>query len=226
MCAMNISLIKMNKFARQLLSDNRGLWATEFAIALPATLMMGMGGIEVSNLSLRHLRVSQVTTGLADNVSRIGESSALSVKKIYESDINDSLQAAKLQGAGIDLTTNGRIIVSSLTRNASDGQWIQWQRCLGTKNVASSYGLEGAGATGTGFPGMGKLGKEIQAPPNSAVIFVEVVYDYKPFVPDFVIPLTTIRYTSAFIVRDQRDLTQIYNSVPAKPKSSCSSFSA
>jgi hypothetical protein len=35
-----------------------------------------------------------------------------------------------------------------------------------------------------------------------------------------------ITYTAAFNIRDQRDLTQIYNTTPAAPVARCNVFSA
>ena len=49
------------------------------------------------------------------------------------------------------------------------------------------------------------------------MIFVEAFYTYQPLVPINFFPPTTIQSTSAFIVRDDRDLSQIYQRDPARP---------
>jgi Flp pilus assembly protein TadG len=195
-----------------LLRDNRsGIALIEFAYGLPAVLGIGTYGLEVANLAQTHLRVSQVALALADNASRVGVTSALNVQQIREVDVNDVLQAARLQSANMELTAKGRITLSSLEQNAGGGQWIHWQRCLGTKagnGWDSSYGTEGTGKTGSTFPGMGKAGEEVQAPPNSAVMFVEVNYEYQPLVWERLVGKPRIHYTASYIVRDKRDLDQ------------------
>ena len=51
---------------------------------------------------------------------------------IREGDIDDSFNAVILQGGNYNVTTGGRFILSSLEQNSSGGQWIHWQRCIGT----------------------------------------------------------------------------------------------
>ena len=95
---------------------------------------------------------------------------------------------------------------ASVERNPAGGNWIQWQRCIGARNEVSSYGVEGDGATGTGFAGMGPPGQELQAPVDGAVMFAEVVYAYKPIIHERLLGETIIRARSAFLVRERRDL--------------------
>ena len=87
----------------------------------------------------------------------------------------------------------------------------------------SSYGVQGVGATGTGFPGMGKAGREITASNGTAVMFVEVSYDYDSLTPFDLFDGREITYTAAFNVRDSRDLTQLY---PGGPQAACNVYSA
>lgn len=221
-------------FLRLLRVGASGVALMEFAFALPIVLTIGLFGIETANLALAHLRMSQIALNLADNVSRVGAQSALSLTKLRESDINDSFDAARLQSDSFDIGTRGRIILSSLERNATGGQWIHWQRCMGARNYTSSYGVAGNGATGNAFLGMGVAGAEIKAPSsNGAVMFVELYYDYKPLVGMAVFGTTVLHYTASFIVRDQRDLvgegtspgTGTYN-VTASPVARCTLFNS
>ena len=61
----------------------------------------------------------------------------------------------------------------------------------------------------------------VMAPPDAAVMFVEVNYDYQPLVTgqlltnSWLLGSHRISYTASFVVRDKRDLTQIYNSSPS-----------
>src|SRR3546814_19008908 len=77
----------------------------------------------------------------------------------------------------MDFKTHGRIILSSLERNADGGQQIHWQRCSGDLDVASSYGEAGDGEEGTGFPGMGPDGADVTAAAGKEVMVGEVYYD-------------------------------------------------
>lgn len=195
--------------------DSSGLALAEFAYTMPIVLSLGMMGAETANYSVTHMRISQVAMQVADNASRAGTSEIVQLQRVSEKDINDVFIGAWKLGAGLEVLNNGRIILSSLQRNSDDGQWIAWQRCKGVANFSSSYGDEGDGSSGTDFPGMGDEGEEIQASGGTAVMFVEVIYDYEGLTPfDDFITGDTIRYTSAFNIRDNRDLSGLNNDSP------------
>jgi len=225
---------------RSLAGDTHGLALMEFALALPLVLGVGLYGVETANLALMNLRLSQVATNLSDNASRVGLNNNLSSQQLREVDINDVLIAARLQGAAWDLTTRGRITVTSLEADGAGNQKIHWQRCLGTRSGAdygSHYGTTSTTAgtdtnsanAGTPAPGgMGPTGAKVSAPPNSGVMFVEINYEYKPVVSARWLPngSTRLTYTAAYIVRDRRDFAQIYNPAPAVQRMTCDRFTA
>ena len=213
----------LSRFLRRIGVSERGVAAVEFALIAPILLTSLLYGGELAWYMLVNLRVSQVTLQVADNASRIGDTSSLTSRKIYEGDINDVMIGAQLDGGTtLNLLSNARVIVSSLEVNSGGKQYIHWQRCKGVKNVASSYGLQGDLKP----TGIGPAGQEVTAPVGDGVIFVEVVYDYKPLISKAFISNTTIRSTAAFNVRDSRDLTQVYQTNPAGTVASCSTFSA
>lgn len=230
----------MNNFQRfrnQLLSDSSGLALIEFAYALPLLLGLVGFGLEMTNLASTSTKVSQAAMALSDNMSRVGLESALSRVQLRESDINDGFIGIQRGAAGLGLTSGGRVIISSLERNAQGGQWIHWQRCIGTKLVTSSYGTQGTGISGTSFLGMGPAGARVTAPAGQAVMFVEIVYDYQPLFTTLFIPARTIRFEQSFIVRDERDLVGptdaghpegygVFNPSPAAPVHNCTSYTA
>lgn len=194
-------------FGQRLVRNQSGLAMIEFAFAMPIVLGMGLMGTETSYLVVTHLRVSQLAMQVADNASRVGDDSVLSARKVYERDIAETLIGAEKLGDDIRIFERGRVIISSLQRNAQGGQWLAWQRCRGAKVYNSAYGREGDGKTGTGFPGMGEPGRQITAAPGTAVMFVEVAYDYRSLTPVNIFDGKTLTYTAAFNVRDSRDLT-------------------
>ncbi len=209
------------RFVAALRTNCSGLAVIEFAYALPLLTTVGIGGIEMTNLANVNLRISQAAMGLADNMSRVGLESALSTVQIREADVNDGFIGLLRQTDGLNFQANGRVILSSLELNADNGQWIHWQRCLGSLVVAPRYGAQGTGATGTGFAGMGAATSRVTAPSGTAVMFVEITYTYQPLITGMFMRNRTIRYEASFVNRDPRDLAQIYNPNPAATVATC-----
>ena len=200
---------RLGRFARRLARHKSGTAMMEFALSLPLVLPLGLFGIEMSNYALAELKLSQIALTLSDNASRVGVDSGLSSQDLREVDINDIFQGARLQGGGMDITTNGRITISSLEVNADGGQWVRWQRCAGVPAGAgfdSSYGTQGDGASGTSFTGMGETGAKVTAPADSAVMFVEINYTYTPLITGYFVGDTALKATASMIVRDNRNL--------------------
>lgn len=211
-----------NHQPRQLLRDLRrstsGVAMLEFALSLPLLLTAGLWGTETANLAVTQMQVNQLANQVADNASRIGDTSQLQNRKIYESDVNDLLYGADVQGGTrMGIFQHGRVIISSLEVNAGGKQYIHWQRCKGAKVYNSSYGAEGAGSSGSGITGMGPAGEEVSAPTGGAVIFVEIAYDYQPLIGLTFSQNRKITSIASFMVRDSRDLSQIYQRDPLKP---------
>ncbi len=208
-------------FRKSLAQAERAVATTEFALLLPVFLALRVGGVDTASYILTHMRISQLALHVADNASRMGERGVLVSRKVYESDINDVFIGARQEAGGLDIAGRGRIILSSLERNAEGGQWIHWQRCTGSLARASSYGTQGTGATGTAFPGMGKAGQRITAGAGDAVMFVEVAYRYQAISALSPFDGRLIVYTGSYNVRDARDLTQVYQTTPAATVASC-----
>lgn len=213
---------------RRLATCISGVAAVEFAFTAPIVLSMGLLGAETAFFAITHLRVSQTAMQVADNAARIGEMELLVARRVFERDVNDVFVGAEKYGENFGLFQRGRVILSSLERNADGGQRIRWQRCRGAKVFNSSFGVEGAGATGTSFTGMGPAGNQIQASAGTAVMFVEVAFDYQPLTPFSAIGAREIRYTAAFNIRDDRDINAgISNTTnPAAPVARCNVYSA
>jgi len=197
--------------------DSRGMALTEFALSLPVLLVLGLGGLEVARYVLATERISQMAMLVADNAGRVRDS-------IDEIDVNEVMTGAALVGEPIDFAENGRIILSSLEQNsAKNGQWIRWQRCSGANMTASSYGPEGTGKNNSTLQGFGPVGNRIAAASGTAVMAVEVFYDYRPIVP---MPLVGLRhrqihFEAAFNVRQRND--QVLKNSKSLPKAKTSS---
>lgn len=211
--------MRLSGLWRQWTACRSGVAAVELAIALPLLVTISMGGLEIASFALANMRVNQIAIEIADNASRAKLTSIGGAAQFREYDVGETFQAADLAYPGMAIFTNGRVVLSSLETNATGGQWIHWQRCRGAKTVGSKYGVQGTGTTGTALAGMGPATSLVTAESGSAIMFAEVYYDYKPVsLPGSTI---TIYRNAALYVRDDRDLSQIYNPSPAAPVSSC-----
>jgi hypothetical protein len=204
---------------RCLRADKRGVALVEFAYTLPVFLVLIMGGMEVTNLALVHLRLNHVAETVADNAARVRG-------QLDENDLDEIMAGVELEGESIGLVENGRIIVSSIEDNGQKdngkkGQKIGWQRCHGGKTAkAPKYGKEGKGKSDDELKdGVGPPGRKIAAQPGTAVMFVEVAYDYEPMIFGDVMGAHEIRYESAFNIRERTELG--ITNVKGKPVKGC-----
>jgi hypothetical protein len=202
---------------RRLLRNASGVAMTEFALGAPFLLMAGLWGTETANYALVNMKISQLAIHVADNAARVGDTSTLQNRRVYESDINDVLLGANIQGGpSIDLFEHGRVIISSVeiwdqsvhasspgAPHAPGVQFIHWQRCLGAKHAGSNFGNQNQALP----DGIGPEDAEVTASAESPVIFVELNYEYQPLISSRFISNPDIRAIASFIVRDSRDKT-------------------
>lgn len=186
----------------ELRSSQSGVAIVEFALAIPLLVLLTFGGLELANLIMTHMRISQIAITVADNAGRVRTG-------IDESNIYEVFAGAALIGQNIDFPNNGRVVLSSLEPNgqagANAGQMINWQRCYGSLAVNPAYGRQGAGRTDASLAaGLGRTGNKITSASGTAVMFVEVTYHYEPvFFPGIEGIAGDIRYESAFNVRER-----------------------
>ena len=210
-------------------TDESGLALIEFALAMPLVLAIGGFGIELSNLALVNMKVSQYAMDLADSAARMGDENGLATYTIDEANINDAFQGIRMQGAGINLTTYGRVTLSSL-EGTGNKQWLHWQRCVGkmtNSNFQSSYGTASNTPGNVDNSGMGDTGYKVVAPQGSGVMFVEASYMYQPLFGGMFIAPQRIHYVSSFIVRDDaRSYAAGVSNTNSQPVSSCSTYAS
>lgn len=219
-------------FAARLAKARSGVAYIEFAYVFPPVMIVGLLGIEAANYTQTNQRISQIALSMADNTSRIGQETALANTQFREADVLDSFIGAEKQAGRLDIKNKGRIILSSLERNAAGNQYFHWQRCTGSLKrngtlIQSAYGKQGAVSNGSGATKLNPTG--IAAPADNAVMFVEIYYEYEPLVTGMLVGKEEIKYTASFIVRDKRNLTgdtnrtgkygNVYNPSPAVPDS-------
>jgi hypothetical protein len=206
---------------------------TEFALGAPFLLTAGLWGVETANFAITNMKVGQLAVHVADNASRIGDTSTLENRRIFEEDVNDLMFGAHIQGGkSLDLFEHGRVIITSVevwdqsnhkSQAKADGvQFAHWQRCKG----ALVHGSEFANENQALPDGIGPTGEQVDASVETPVVFVEVYYDYQPLISSRFIGATTIRSNAAFAVRDDRDLEDVFKRNSATPVSQCNVYDA
>jgi Flp pilus assembly protein TadG len=207
--------------ARRLRRDRRGLALMEFAIVLPALVLLCLGGMEIANYVTTKMRMSQIALQIADNAARIGSGSPLAAKTITENDVNDLFIGAQTASGKLNLRENGRVVLSDLepqaNPNTTSKYKIAWQRCYGAKVHPSTYGNAGA----TNLAGMGPVGRLVTAQDDNATMFVEVYYVYKPIVGLTWTPATEMVEIASMAVRDRRDLASGLTNADKVTPSTC-----
>lgn len=183
----------------------QGLAVTEFALILPIILVLGLYGAEIANETITQMKVSQIALSVADNAARMEQSdNSGTAPTVTEADVNSALTGATIEGEGISLAANGKVIISSLEikSGTTATQYIHWQRCTGSLSASSAYGTEG-----TIVSDMGSGSTTVTAPSGEAVMFVEVYYKYSGLFGTMFVDSPTIHQEAAFLVRDDRNLT-------------------
>lgn len=218
-------------FATDLRKDRSGLALVEFAVSLPFFMGLAVAGIETANYAATTMQVNQIVVHVADNAARMGANSLLSAKRVSEIDINDVFTGARHEGRGLTLDGfhpyldpgtnqvvsrgNARIFLSSVepvaNPNTTSKFRIRWQRCSGPGTHYEP--LYGKVSTHSNVDGIGPAGRQVTAPDYGAVMFAEIHYHFRPMLDIGFSNLVEkeIVATSAMIVRDSRDFTQIYN---------------
>lgn len=192
------------RFLGRLGPDERGLAFVEFALMAPILLFLTLGGLELANYALTHLKVNQIAMTVADNAGRV-------TTGIDEANVYEVFAGASVIGESMDFQENGRIVLSSLQdngkKNSEHGQMINWQRCWGELDVDPAYGVEDDGRGDDSLEdGMGPPGNRIVSVPGTAVMFAEVSYEYQPLISASVLPMEPmIRHESAFNVRGRQN---------------------
>ena len=233
------------RFAGSLRDCRSGVAFLEFAFALPVVLALGLLGLETANYAMSNLRVSNIAMLTADNAARVRDS-------IDEGDIVELFTGAKMSGSNINFAQNGRIILTDIEQTSTGGkQWVRWQRCDGalsyTATPSALRPLTSGGSVinnGTeiyntdrtttssapsseakaSLTSVGSGTNVISAGAGTAVMVVEVAYNYQPVIPNSFLAGRRITYVSAFNVRQRTDQT-LRNVNRITPKS-CNLFAA
>jgi Flp pilus assembly protein TadG len=217
--------LRAKALLKRLREDRSGLAFIEFAYSLPILIPLTIFGLEAANLALVNMRVSQIATMVADNAARVRD-------RIDETDINNILLGAKLSGDSISILERGRIVIASVEDNTATtadltDSVVRWQRCDGMYDPGTYTTTQGGVYAG----GVGKTGNKIIPTTNAPIIFVEIYYQVPLLVPGMSTIMfgdnRSIRYSSAFIIRDRNDqVIKNNSSLAAADKATCDQYNA
>jgi hypothetical protein len=144
--------------------NQSGLAALEFAFVLPLLILLVLGGYEGWRVILAGQRADMVAYTLSDLASRLTNGA-------NEDDLTSMLIGGSMVAKPYDMGKDGRVILSAV--DASGGREILWQRCWGTKTLASDLGVEGGSADLSAI-------KRMPASSDSVFYVTEAMLVYKP----------------------------------------------
>ena len=140
-----------------------------------------------------------------------GDTSTLEERKIYEGDINDLPTARTAGRRPARYLQVGGCLSSLEVKDASGEKFIHGKYAGERKHVRASQ--EATTRRQGHGPGRARGARA----DGDAVSSSGAQLRLQPLVSEMLVPNTAISATSAFTVRDDRDLTQIYQSDPAAP---------
>jgi Flp pilus assembly protein TadG len=165
--------------------DHRGASALEFALILPALLLLYIGAVELGNLLTIDRRVAEVASTAADLTAQ--------VKTVSDSDLQDIATASSSILTPYS-TTPLKMVVSSVVADANNTPKVDW-----------SYATNGATARAKN--------SIVSLPPGltqaqSGVVMTEVTYDFTPLVglPKYS-PVSAFVMSKTFYERPRKSLT-------------------
>lgn len=155
----------------KLISNEKANVAVEFALALPVLLLMLLASAELGRFVLLHQKVDRVAVTISDLVAR--------AETISESELDDIFNAATQVAEPFDLSSRGRVVVSSVINADGEGATIAWQRGGGGSFTASSeIGSEG---------GTASLPADFDIREGETAIISEVFFDFEPFLSSLIV---------------------------------------
>ncbi len=175
-------LRRASQFIHGFLANRQGIAVVEFALALPVLMTLFYGTIEIT----RYILITQKVEKLAHSVADVTAQS----QTVTLASLNQVMAAASDIMNPYTLSTNGRIIVSSLYRAA------------GVFNASVSWRYTGGGTLSAASK-LGALGSTPSMPAGFTfeerenVIAAEVFYQFSPLISNQFFGTTTI-YRVAF----------------------------
>ena len=201
---MSSILVRLRRYAVDMLADCRGIAATEFAVIVPIMLVMFFGTVEFSS----GVAVDRKVTLVARTLSDLTSQSASTVDDTYLQNVFTASIAILTPYS----PTPVKATISEIYVNSSKVAKIQWSRAATIASGASQATLatssRNAGDTVTLPPGL--------LIPQTYLIFSEVSYLYTPTV-GYVMAKAGVTLSDVAYTRPRQVTCGIYNNVPVSP---------
>ena len=166
----------VNRFAR----DGSGASLMEFALVLPVMVALGVGGLELTNLTLAHQKVERLTSTTSDLFARY-------TTPPNEAQVADTFRAIDALSAPYTIRASGRVIVTGVVgaidpRSGQVQNKVVWQRCDGSlPGQVSVVGRQWTGSSNfADGPGV-TLPNNITLAVGQMAITSEVAFRYTPW---------------------------------------------
>lgn len=162
------------------LRNDRGGVMIEFGFAMPVLILLLLGGIELGRYVLLHQKLDRTAMTVSDLVAR--------VQTVNTDEVDTIFTAANLVMAPFELSSRGRVFISSVKEDSGSPKVI-WQRSgAGTLTITSEVGAQGSNAT---------ISDDNLVTDTDAIVVGETYFEYTPWFIDL-IPPTTLRHTAVF----------------------------
>ncbi len=157
-------MTRLHCLARALGHERRGGVMIEFAFIVPILASLVMAGVEFANFVNLHQRIERVATTVGDFAARDDQVTA--------ADLSNFFAAAQHIAAPEDLVGRGRVILSTVQGDDTNGPQVLWQQTAGGNlSVTSQVGTQGGNAT---------LPANLTVDEGTTVLVTEVFFDYQP----------------------------------------------
>ena len=164
---------------RRLFRDHRGIAATEFALLIPAMLLLLYGTVEIGNALLLSRKITAATQTAADLVAQEQVMDATKMSEIFNA-INEIMRPFSTSGAGY--------VVTSVRRDpATDTIRVVWSRAFGS-GTAKAVNSTPSGVPAAMFPNLG-----------DTLILAELKYTYVPLLGDLIFQSGFVTGDSAYL---------------------------
>lgn len=168
---------QLRRFGR----DDRGNFLIEMAFAMPVIAGMLLTGIEFTRYMLINQKLERTSATIADLVS---QSHGMS-----EAEMASLFGATDMIMEPFSLTTDGSLVVSSISTTGSAPARINWQRAIGGGSGGSEFGSEGNDAD---------LPTGLIVRDGESLVAAEAFYDYEPMIFQDILEAKTLYRWAVF----------------------------
>lgn len=165
---------------RDWLRDRRGGVLIEFIFALPILFIVVIGSVDVARYVLLNQKMDRAASTMADLVSR--------PETISQAQIDVMFAAAQDLLTPFDMTAQGRVIMSSVSKAAGNDPRVDWQHeNTGGLSHSSTVGTPGSDAS---------LPSGFTVTDGENLIVAEVFFNYQPIFFDYLLEPKVIGHTA------------------------------